>query len=347
VHYPQNEVEARITDRRADDVLTGVVAVLVGAGATAETLTKAAMALGDVEVTGPVVVPPVPRPKDPAAALVRHTLVTGVRALLLADLDVRRDVPDAVHQMRVAARTLRSDLRVFAPLFAGDWSTALRDELRATSDALGTARDLEVQLERLLASAALLPEPAGTMAARAVRSGLTPRREAAIDAAMEALGTERHVDLLVDLVAAAASPQLSPTAAGAIADVVPPLLGSAMRRLRRALVQLDLDGPAPPWHRARVLAKRARYAADAAAPVLRRARRQAAGLAQLTDSLGRAHDAAVALGELEALAQDVDGPTGYALGLLARWQETAERSARCEALAAWSRLAKDSRHLVA
>ena len=345
VQHRQVEVEARVTDRRADEVLTGVVALLVEAGGTAETLTKSAMALGEVEVTGPVTVPPVPRPKDPAVDLLRHTLATGVRALLLADLDVRRDVPDAVHRMRVAARTLRSDLRTFAPLVAGDGSTALRDELRVTAGALGAARDLEVQLDRLLTCAARLPEPAASQTARAVGAGRVPRREAAVGAAMETLCTERHVVLLVDLVEAASSLHPSPLAAGSIVDVVPPLLDGAMRRLQRAVGRLDLDGPAVAWHRARVLAKRARYAADAAGTVLHQARRLAAGLAELTDRLGQAHDAAVALGVLEGLAQEADGPTGYALGLLASRQQKSERKARRAALAAWSKVEKASRHL--
>ena len=34
----------------------------------------------------------------------------------MADIGVRRDLPDSVHQMRVAARRLRSALATFAPL---------------------------------------------------------------------------------------------------------------------------------------------------------------------------------------------------------------------------------------
>ena len=59
--------------------------------------------------------PPRSTPADPGGDAVHAHLLTHVRRFLLQDVRVRRDLPDSVHQMRVAARRLRSGLRVFRP----------------------------------------------------------------------------------------------------------------------------------------------------------------------------------------------------------------------------------------
>ena len=55
-----------------------------------------------------------------AVDAIRAVLSQHVRHLLLADVGVRRDLPDSVHQMRVAARRLRSALATFAPLLQAE-----------------------------------------------------------------------------------------------------------------------------------------------------------------------------------------------------------------------------------
>lgn len=71
----------------------------------------------------------------------------------MQDVQVRRDLPDSVHQMRVAARRLRSGLRVFSPMVDPVWSRHLRDELGWAASELGLSRDSEVLLARLDAHA--------------------------------------------------------------------------------------------------------------------------------------------------------------------------------------------------
>ncbi len=336
--FRQIEVEARVEDERAEEVLDGVVAVLVAAGGSRTRETKAAAALGVVAVDGPLVVPAVPDREDPAALLVRHTLATGVRALLLAELDVRREAPDAIHRMRVAARTLRSSLRTFAPLLDPDWAAGLRAELQQTATSLGAARDLEVQLTRLLAAARMLPPADQELATAAVREVLGAREEAALRGAAAALDEAGHVGVLVDLVGAATDPRLGPPADGSIVDTVPDLVRTTMRSLRRAVDALAMDGPPEQWHHTRVLAKRARYAADAAEPVLPRARRAAARLARLTDLLGQVQDAVVGRALLAELAAQAESATAFSLGLLAAREEEEERATRAAVLASWPRI---------
>ena len=69
----------------------------------------------------------------------------NAQAAQLKALDpaVRRDQPDAVHQMRVTTRRLRAALQAFPKVVPA--STAhLRDELRWLGQVLGDARDAEV-----------------------------------------------------------------------------------------------------------------------------------------------------------------------------------------------------------
>src|SRR5665647_1306796 len=121
--FREIEVEARRDPSRSTTtVLDAVAAALVASGGTPGTRSKAAEAIGARGDRAPdVIVPPWPRVKDPASETIRCVLATHVQAFLLADVRVRRDLPDSVHQMRVAARTLRSALRTFAPLVDDEW----------------------------------------------------------------------------------------------------------------------------------------------------------------------------------------------------------------------------------
>jgi len=337
--FRQIEVEARVDDRRAGEVLDASLALLVAAGGRPTRLTKSAAALGVVDTPGPVPIPAVPRRRDAAGLLIAHVLATGVTGFLLADVDLRRGAPDAVHRMRVAARTLRSSLRTFAPLLQDDDAAAARRSgLGACASDWGAARDLEVQLERLLSAAALLPAAQAELAVAAVRDALRAREADALGDASAALHSEPHVALLVDLVEHAGRPPVTALAGEPIVEVVPGLLATALARLRHAAEELRVDGAAEQWHRVRVLAKRARYAAEAIAPVLPRARRTAARLATLTDLLGQVQDAAVGRALLAEVAASADGPTAYALGLLSAGQEEVERAARLAVLGAWPEL---------
>src|SRR5262249_55609291 len=75
--------------------------------------------------------------------------------LLRFDPGVRAgDDADAVHDMRVAVRRLRSALRTFKPMLAEQWVDSLRDELDWLAALLGAVRDLDVLRENLRRDAA-------------------------------------------------------------------------------------------------------------------------------------------------------------------------------------------------
>ena len=210
-------------------------------------------------------------------------------------------------------------LRTFGPLVDRPWADELRAELKWGADLWGAVRDAEVQRERLEGDVGRLAEDDREPARRVITQGLGERRETARLAALAELSGERWSRLVASLADAAAAPRLTVDAQEPAAEVLPGRVHRASRRLARAVKGLEPAGPAAEWHRARILAKRARYAAEATAEVLGTvAAGQAEALEKVTDLLGDLHDAAVARRTLRTLAAHpgTDGSSGYALGLL-------------------------------
>ena len=305
-------------------------------------LPKVARALG---FTGPPE-PEIPVPHLGAdatvAALVRAAIAASVRRLIFHDPGVRLGGdPEFVHQARVATRRLRSDLRTFRPVLDAAWADRLRDELAWLGAELGVVRDTEVLLELLEARAAELPPDARPVAA-SVTAGLGRRWHTEREALGRALRTERYLTLLDHLVEAARNPAVQVPDADRPAVGLVRLVRRPWRRLRRAVAALDEEPPDEALHRVRILAKRARYAAEAVVAVAGAdARRFARAAARLQDVLGRHHDAVVARaylhGELDRHPTPADA---YALGMLAGLVLAEERAARRAWPDAWARLGR-------
>ncbi|OZB89508.1 MAG: hypothetical protein B7X41_02455 [Microbacterium sp. 14-71-5] len=151
-----------------------------------------------------------------------------------------------------------------------------------------------------------------------------------------------YLQLLVDLVEAAGRPLLVAEADDEAADVLPAPVVRDWKRLRHAVRTLRKEHPDPhdpAWHRARILAKRARYGAQATAPSLgERARRCAEELSGVTDLLGELHDGVVATQVLQDAAHATDGATGFALGRLLAVEDAAVDRAATEFLERWPRV---------
>jgi CHAD domain-containing protein len=64
----------------------------------------------------------------------------------------------AIHDMRVASRRLRAAIGVFGPAFEGKSFDRFESEVKAVTDALSAARDLDVMIETLEQLEAGLPE---------------------------------------------------------------------------------------------------------------------------------------------------------------------------------------------
>lgn len=328
----------------AEPVVAEVNALLIEHGAVPGSGSRIVGALGpraaapaDVVLRGPVC------PADPAAAAVRAHLALHVARFLMQDTRVRRDLPDSVHQMRVAARRLRSGLKVFGSLVDADWALHLRTELGWAAGELGRVRDTEVMLARLDDHAEDLPPADSQLATEVVERVLRADLSEARDHALASLRSARHTDLLVALVDAANHPHLTELANEPCADVLPPMVAKAFRRLGRDVAGLHIDSPAEPWHETRIAGKKARYAAELVIPVFGEpAKRLAKALAEVTENLGDHQDCHVAQLELRRIAMrdDVDGATGFALGLLHAAEEERELSLREDFGMLWPNVVK-------
>ncbi len=333
--FREIEIEAMVEG--AD--LAPIVDALTTLGAVPSTSSKAGAAFGPAATAPPDVPPPVEvGPRDPAADAITAFMRKYVRAFIIQDVRVRRDLPDAVHQMRVAARRLRSGLKAFGPVIDKQWASALRTELGWAAGQLGAARDTEVLLERLDKGARDL----GSKDAAAVQAVIDPQLNSRLadarEDALESLNTQRHLALLDALVDGANNPRLTNLADQRCKDVFPELVDRSFRRLDRQVKRLRLEGPADDWHEARITAKRARYSAEAVSGVFGApASRLANAISEVTEVLGEHQDACVAQDVLRELAstEGIDGQTGFALGLLHEHEFEEEIHYRLEFQRVW------------
>ncbi len=335
------EVEVELGERAPAGLLEAVVAILRQAGAGAPDSTpKVVRALG-ARALGPPEVAPVTLGKKPSAGdLVHHAIAASVTRIMRHDPGVRiGDDPEDVHQARVGTRRLRSDLRTFAPLLKKEWLASLRDELRWLAGALGAVRDADVLLDRLRRQAATLPEPDAAGLAPLLRR-LAKERDQARAQLLEALHSPRYVALLEALVEAARQPPCRKAAKARAADVVPGLVARPVEKLRKAVKTLP-DDPAPEQlHRIRILAKRARYAAEAAEPVTgKKASALAEALAGVQEVLGGYQDAVVAEAWLRSAADDTDPAGSLAVGELIALQVAEADACRKRWPKAWEKAA--------
>ena len=336
------EVEVEIGDAMTPTLLDALVERLRLAGASTRSQTaKYVRALTTGAQLAPEVRVPDLSSEATAGDLVSRALALSVIRLVLHDPAMRLDVdPEGVHQARVATRRLRSDLRTFGRLVAPDFASDLRTELGWLAGILGEVRDGDVLLERLRKRVAELPADEQTDATRVVAT-LEGSRDDAHHHLLETLEGERYVELLSALVGAANAPPLRPRASTPAAEVVPALVRKPWHRLAKHVATFGASPPDDELHEARIRAKRVRYAAEAATPVVgKQARAFARAAAALQGVLGDLNDAVVARAWLEQWASSADDPAGErAAEALAASEAGAAASARAEWRGAWERLA--------
>lgn len=344
LRFREIEVEAAPEVADPGPLLAEVSTRLTTAGATlGEQLSKAVRALGPAAQQPPAPPPAEPvSPGDPAAAAITAHLRTQARALMRHDLGVRRDLPDAVHQMRVAARRFRSMLRTFRSLLDGeDELVALSDELAWVADVLGEVRDREVLLARLEAHIAELAVSGAERAAldSYIADRLGTEMAAARTEVLAALATNRYRCLLDRVIEVATAPPLSPAADAPAEQVLPGLVETAADGLGKRAGRLHADSADTAYHRVRIAAKRARYAGELAAPVLGApAKRYAQAAEAVQEVLGEHQDAAVAADAVRRLATDAPPATAFGLGLLASYERASAATAREEFAPVWQRV---------
>src|SRR5690348_1064834 len=332
------EVPAQANGESAGDgVITPLVTRLRNAGAGAPDPTpKHIRALGPRAIEPPEVAAEPLLPNAPAHDVIRNAIAESVSALLHHDPLVRtgRD-PEAVHQARVGTRKLRSHLRTFGPLLDVEWTEPLRSELGWFALSLGAVRDREVLLDRLRDRTKSLP--ANDMrSAAALLQLLENEIDSLRKKLKDDLDSRRYIDLLENLVAAAHSPATQPDADLAASGVLPALATTPWRRLRSAVKQLPDTPTDPELHRIRILAKRARYGAEAVSPVAAAAVAFARAAARLQTVLGEHQDSVTAQAWLRAAK--VSGRRAFVAGELIALEGIAARDARAKWSKAWKSL---------
>ncbi|MGW2837884.1 CYTH and CHAD domain-containing protein [Streptomyces sp. NPDC001493] len=267
--------------------------------------------------------------------------------IVTLDPAVRRDLPDAVHRMRVATRRLRSAFRTYRKVLDRAVTDQLGAELKWLAAELGTARDHEV-LEARLSGRVDGVEPAlllGPVRGRLERWGAAERADAR-RRILGALDSERHLALLDGLDALLAGPPLLPAAGE---DAAPTLARAVLKDHHRLAARVHRALDLPPGHdrdlalhRARKAAKRTRYAAEAARPALGKpAKRLAKRVKAVQSLLGDHQDGVVARGTLRAMAVHAHGAgeSAFTWGLLYGREEAAAARLEDELPHVWARAA--------
>ena len=289
--------------------------VLVEAGASTDAgPSKLARALADV---APRARPAIPElGSDPTVAEVARDYLRRESARLKShDGGVRLHEDDAIHQMRVAARRLRSVLSSYRDIVGRDRSMALRVELKALADALGEARDSEVMLARL--NALLDDQPTDRVRGpirASIDSALRSRYDRAHDQALEFMTSTRYYGLLDALDALV--DDWDPAGGAVPANRLGKVFDRDWKRLRGAVLLADAieetDEHQDALHDVRKSAKRLRYGMDSAYGVMGKdAKRVAKSATQITELLGEHNDSVITaelIGDLadEAFARGED-----------------------------------------
>jgi CHAD domain-containing protein len=274
-------------------------------------------------------------PEESAGAFLHATLSDQVAGLQAADVMLRTEQPDAVHQVRVAARRLRSTLAAFHPLMDETTVRRLRDELSWLGGQLAEARDAEVALEHLRALVKAEPEELvlGPVAARLQQAELRDV-PAGVDRAHRTLSEPRYLRLLDDLHAFLASPPFTPGAEEPLRPVLRDTTQRSVKRLRRrmkAARQAEGHARTEALHGVRKAAKRARYAAEVGSGELAHVKALARSAKWVQQVLGELQDTVVTREQCRrlGLAAFAAGENAFTYGLLHGLEQG--RAARAEA----------------
>ncbi|WP_327367414.1 CYTH and CHAD domain-containing protein [Streptomyces sp. NBC_01217] len=268
--------------------------------------------------------------------------------IVALDPAVRRDLPDSVHQLRVATRRLRSALRTYRKILDRNVTDPVGDELKWLAAELGIDRDQEVLDARLRAGLAALPR---TLVLGPVRSRLriwsAARRGGSRRRTVAVLDGKRYLALLESLDALLDAPPLLPAASRAPAQA---LSRAVLKEYERLATRVGHALGLPPGHDrdlalhdARKAAKRARYAAEAARPALGKPAGRIAGrMKSVQTLLGDHQDSVVARDALRTLAVQAHaaGEPSFTWGLLYGREEAAAAGHERELPKLWERASR-------
>lgn len=265
-------------------------------------------------------------------------LMSNERSLLLA-----RD-PEAIHQMRVALRRLRSALKVFRPVVEGAGLQEVRADLRWLLEHLGPARDSHVFLDEIVDP--VVARFPGNAPLAQLREDWRQRREEHMDQAIAAVRDRRFSAMVLAIAAWIEGGDWRSAGKPLLSEPVEPfarkVLAKRDKRVRKAGAAGLHDLPAEALHDLRILGKQLRYAGEFFAALYPRkaGKAFASALADLQEVLGQINDIAVAA---ERLSGARDGPCAWASGLVAGWHEARRADLLEEADRAWRAYRREDR----
>ena len=232
-----------------------------------------------------------------------------------AELLRRHPEPEAVHQLRVAARTLRSAISTFKPVLEDEALPGMKDELRWLAKACDQARNLDVFAKDVLGPTAGSPSPPSGFAQLQVE--IEAAREHARADVVQAVSSTRFRDLMIKVTGwVDTGAWLSRPPAGERATA---FADRALQKRRRKLLKAGrglekLDDAAR--HKVRIDAKKLRYAAEGFETLYghKAASRFIKHLKALQDELGELND--IVTGETLFLGLGLSPEAAFAAGEL-------------------------------
>lgn len=266
-------------------------------------------------------------------------LAAQVETVVASDPKARLGEDDAVHRMRVAVRRIRSTLKAYRPVLEEARTEPLGPELRWLAAVLGEVRDLEVLRmrfqERLDGAAPARLDGA----APAWLDDLARQERTAYRRMNASLKEPRYFALLDELDRLIAEPPLAEGADRKARKELPELVRRSWDRMARAYTSIAIAEDAEvARHETRKAAKRARYAAELAMPVLGvSAKRVAKDAKRIQEVLGGYQDGVIAMEHLKAAAARTRNPSeAFDLGVLYGLERCEAETAREKLSVTWS-----------
>jgi triphosphatase len=278
-------------------------------------------------------------PDDAAREAVRAVVRFHLRAFAREEAGARAGEVEPVHQLRVATRRLRAAFRLFGPLLPARFVAGAERDMTWLGAAIGAVRDLDVLSQAVTTCAARLDAE--------LRRGLGPlavsihdQRAAALARLIETLDSPRSRRLL-DRMASFGESEAPSRGDRRLGEVAPELIRPVLMAALRAGRRVDADSEPATIHRARIRAKRLRYALETLHGLGgKTVRKLVRRLEKLQDLLGEHQDAVTQVAWLRAyaLGPGVPPSTVLAVGALIHTLERRARRRRRRFSQLWERI---------
>jgi len=274
------------------------------------------------------------------------SVVGNTLAHFLANLAPLRegDDPEAIHQLRVALRRMRSALGMFNRLVPCAEFDAFRAEAQRIATALGPARECDA-FSDLLATGPRRAFAEGSVFA-GIDSALSKRRETLYAEARQLIDAKETTIFALKLQAFLARRGWRNAAGRQLANLTAPVTQfscDTLERLRKRAVKRGrklILLPDDERHKVRIALKNLRYAAEFFGGLYEDSgscRTYVRSIARLQDILGAHNDAAGAQALLSGLGARAEAGTAFAAGVVLGWCEREAEIADTELGEAWRR----------